>query len=95
MNSVVIVSTYNATVRQLLKKFDFQPYLIQWIFLLQEFDLKIQDKVELENVVADHLSHLGLEAILTEELPIDNSFPNHQLLAISYQASLWYAGLVN
>jgi len=65
------------------------------VVLLQEFDLKIWDKAGHENVVADHLSHLGPEATLTEELPIDNSFPNDQLLVISYQAAPWYADFVN
>ena len=47
------------------------------------------------NVAADHLSYLSLEGTLTEELPIDDSFPDEQLLAISYQATPWYVDLVN
>ncbi|RVW52152.1 Retrovirus-related Pol polyprotein from transposon 17.6 [Vitis vinifera] len=34
--------------------------LIRWIFLLQEFDLQIKDKKEVENVVVDHLSRLAI-----------------------------------
>jgi len=57
--------------------------------------LEIKDKAGMENVVADHLSHLGPEATPREEIPIDNSFPDEQLLAISHQATPWYADLVN
>ncbi|RVW71443.1 hypothetical protein CK203_057562 [Vitis vinifera] len=34
--------------------------LIRWILLLQEFNLQIKDKKEVENVVADHLSRLAI-----------------------------------
>jgi len=45
--------------------------------------------------VADHLSRLAPEATPREELPIDDSFPDEQLLAISHQATPRYADLVN
>ena len=47
------------------------------------------------NVVVDHLSRLGPKATPIEELPIDDLFPYKQLLATSYQATPWYADLVN
>jgi len=59
-----------------MKKSDSKPRLIQWVLLLQEFDLEMKDKVGLANVVADHLSRLGPEATPREELPIDDSFPD-------------------
>jgi len=46
-------------------------------------------------VVADHLSRLGPGATPSEELPIDDSFPDEQLFVISQQATPWYADLVN
>jgi len=49
----------------------------------------------LANVVIDHLSRLGPEATPSEEIPIDNSFPDEQLLAIPHQATPSYADLVN
>jgi len=49
----------------------------------------------MENVVADHLSSLGLEVTPSEELPTDDSFPDDQLFAISHQATSWYTDLVN
>lgn len=41
-----------------MDKSDAKPRLIRWIFLLQEFDLEINDMRGSENVVADNLSHL-------------------------------------
>jgi len=57
--------------------------------------LEIWDKADRENVVADHLSHLGPKATPIGELPIDDSFPDDQLLTISHQAALWYVNLMN
>ena len=95
INSKVIIFTDHAALKQLMKKSDSKPHLIRWVLLLQEFDLEIKDKVGLANVVEDHLSLLGPEATLREELPIDYSFPDEQLLAISHQATPWYADLAN
>jgi len=78
-----------------MKKSNSKPRLIRWVLLLQEFDLQIKGKAGMANVLADHLSRLGPEATPSEELPIDDSFPDEQLLALSYQATPWYADLVN
>ncbi|XP_062075338.1 uncharacterized protein LOC133779383 [Humulus lupulus] len=75
----VIVYTDHAALRYLLEKKEAKPRLIQWILLLQEFDLEIKDKKGSENLVADHLSRL----IRNEEnLPMDEKFPNEKLLAM-------------
>jgi len=95
INSKVIVFTDHTALEHLMKKSDSKSQLIRWVFLLQEFNLEIKDKVRLANVVADHLSRLGSEATPSEELPIDDSLPDEQLFAISQQASPWYADLVN
>jgi hypothetical protein len=42
----VIVYTDHATLMYLLMKKDEKPRLIQWIRLLQEFDLEIREKRE-------------------------------------------------
>jgi len=55
----------------------------------------MKDKAGLANVVVDYLSPPGPEATSREDLPIDNSFSDEQLLAISHQANPWYADLVN
>ena len=87
INSKVIIFTDYATLKHLMKKSDFKSRLIQWVLLLQEFDLEIKDKAGLANVVANHLSCLGPEATPSEELPIDDSFSDEQLFAISQQAA--------
>ena len=58
-----------------------QARLIRWILLLQEFDLEIRDKKGVENVVADHLSRV--QNAPSDEQPINDNFPDEQLLAIS------------
>ena len=65
----------------MLKK-DAKARLICWILLLQEFDLEIRDKKGVENVVADHLSRVPNAP--SDELPINDNFPDEQLLANFY-----------
>jgi len=50
----MIIYTNHAALKYLLTKKDAKPRLIRWILLLQEFDLEIKDKKEVENSVADH-----------------------------------------
>jgi len=83
INSKVIIFSDHAALRHLMKKSNSKPRLIRRILLLQEFDSEIKDKAGLVNMVADHLSYLSTESTPSEELPIDDSFPDEQLLAIS------------
>jgi len=64
---------------------------IRWILLLQEFDLKIQDKRGIENAVADHLSRIP-NAPLIQAL-INEDFPDEHILAIFKEP--WYTDIVN
>jgi hypothetical protein len=59
VNTKVIFYTDHAAIKYLLAKKDAKPRLIRWILLLQEFDVEIRDKKEVENVVADHLSRMN------------------------------------
>jgi len=95
INSKVIVFTDHATLRHLMKTSDSKPRLIRWVLLLQEFYLEIKDNAGLTNVVTNHLSRLVPESTPNEELSINDSFPDEKLLAISQQAALWYANMVN
>ena len=62
--------------------------------MLQEFDLHIIDRKGAENPVADNLSRM--ENVLDDPLPIDDSFPDEELGAISVSHNTpWYADYDN
>ena len=88
----IVVFTDHAALKYLLTKKDAKPRLLRWILLLQEFDITIKDKKGVENVVADHLSRL-VSDIPLETVPIKDTFPDEQLLAVS--ALPWFADIVN
>jgi hypothetical protein len=88
----VIVYTVHAALRYLLTKKDAKPHLIQWILLLQEFDLEIRDKKGVENSMAEHLRHLQFEE--STELPINQYMRDYTLLKVS-TTDPWYANIVN
>lgn len=81
----MIFRTDHVALKYLLAKKEAKPQLIRWIILLEEFDLEIRDRKGVENVVADHLSFLRFESSL--DGPIDDSFPDDHLLAVSIQSS--------
>ncbi|XP_027071577.2 uncharacterized protein [Coffea arabica] len=87
----VIIFSDHAALRYLLAKKNAKSRLIRWILLLQEFDLEIKDKCGVENLVANHLSRLLTNK---EDLPLRESFPEKQLLAIDSSVP-WYADIVN
>ncbi|RDX99219.1 Retrovirus-related Pol polyprotein from transposon 17.6, partial [Mucuna pruriens] len=79
LGSRIIIFFDHAALRYLLKKPDAKPRLIRWMLLLQEFDMEIRDKKGAENSVADHLSRIEKES---EPMPIQDEFPDEQLLHI-------------
>ena len=79
VGSKAIVYTDHAALRYIYSKKDTKPRLLRWILLLQEFDMEIKDKKGIENGVADHLSRLRIN----ESLPLDDSLPEEQLMAIT------------
>nr|XP_027081084.1 uncharacterized protein LOC113703802 [Coffea arabica] len=91
LDANVIICSDHAVLRYLLAKKDAKSRLIRWILLLQEFDLEIKDKSGAENLVADHLSRLLTNQ---EDLPLRESFPEEQLLAIDSSIH-WYADIDN
>ncbi|XP_070036686.1 uncharacterized protein [Nicotiana tomentosiformis] len=81
----VIIYTDHAVIRYLIAKKESKPCLIQWVHLLQEFDLEIRDRKGTDNQVADHLSRLeGAEKKMEVE-DIIETFPDEQLLALTIE----------
>jgi len=58
LGSKTVTFTDHSALKYLMIKKEAKARLIQWILLLQEFDLEICDKRGIKNVVADHLSRI-------------------------------------
>lgn len=93
--------TNHIVIRYLLSKIDTKPRLIRWILLLQEFNFEIRDNKGLENVVADHLSHLAhTEEDSSRPQIINDAFPKEHLYWIQ-KGSIddcecpWFTDFVN
>jgi len=86
------VFTDHAALKYLLTKKDAKPRLLRWILLLQEFDLEIKDKKGVENIVADHLSHMPITNM--QDLPINDFLSDDMLLKVT-DSNPWYANIVN
>ena len=91
LGSKVIIYSDHAALRYLLIKKEAKPRLLRWIILLQEFDVEIRDKKGSENVVADHLSRITI----LEGEPIQETFSDEELLAVSHTHLPWFADIVN
>ncbi|WJZ87618.1 hypothetical protein VitviT2T_006987 [Vitis vinifera] len=92
VGSSIVVFTDHSALKYLLTKQDAKARLIRWILLLQEFNLQIQDKKGVENVVADHLSRLVI-AHDSHGLPINDDFPEESLMSI--EVAPWYSHIAN
>ena len=94
VDSKVTIHTDHAAIKYLMEKKDAKARLIRWVLLLQEFDLHITDRKGAENPITHNLSRL--KNILDDPLPIDDSFPDEQLVAINASRSTpWYADYAN
>nr|GEV03716.1 reverse transcriptase domain-containing protein [Tanacetum cinerariifolium] len=63
-------------LKYLLSKQDAKPRLLQWVLLLQEFDIIIHEKKGTENLAADHLSRLeNPHKDVFENKDINENFP--------------------
>ena len=90
LGSKIIVYMDHAALKYLMSKKEPKPRLIQWVLLLQEFDLEIKDKKGNENSVADHLSRLHT----TSSGEICDTFLDEQLLAVVTKVP-WFVHIVN
>ncbi|RDX85940.1 Retrovirus-related Pol polyprotein from transposon 17.6, partial [Mucuna pruriens] len=62
----IVFALDNFPLKFLLKKPDAKPRLIRWMLLLQQFDVDIEDKKGVGNLVVDHLSRIekGINSLL-------------------------------
>ncbi|GJS16731.1 reverse transcriptase domain-containing protein [Tanacetum coccineum] len=81
--SKTIVYTDHLTLKYLLAKKDAKPRLLQWILLLQEFDVIIRDRKRAENLAADHLRLENPHQDVLENKEITETFPLETLGKIS------------
>ena len=72
--SDIIIFTDHSSMKYLLTKQSAKARLIRWVLLLQEFNLQIRGKKDVDNVIADHLSRLTI-AHNTQNPPINDEFP--------------------
>jgi hypothetical protein len=92
--SKVINYSDHALLKYHFFKKDVNSHLIQWILLLQKFDIEIRDKKGSENVVANHLSRITVD-FTKEATPIYGTFPDEKLMHIAHTPSPWFADIVN
>ena len=85
--------TDHSAIKYLMTKKDARPPLIQWVLLLQEFDVEIKDKKGTENLVADHLSRVEGAR---DDVPVNYEFLDEKLFAIEDKRAVsWFADYVN
>ena len=92
----VVVFTNHLEIKYLMAKKNDKPRLIHWVLLLQEFDVDIRDKKGIENLLADHLSMLELPEYERQQVQINDTFPDEQLLVVSHSDfAPWLVNIVN
>nr|GEX26634.1 reverse transcriptase domain-containing protein [Tanacetum cinerariifolium] len=91
-----IVYTDHSALKYLLNKQDAKSRLIQWVLLLQEFDITIRDKKRFENLAADHLSKLkNPHKEVLENKDINENFLLETLGSLSSGSTPWFADIEN
>ena len=85
----IIIYIDHAALMYMFSKKEANPRLIQWVLLLQEFDLEINGKKGSENSMAYHLSHIHVPSMgdLRDTFPnewqneLASSLNTHQLVS--------------
>nr|GEU76600.1 reverse transcriptase domain-containing protein [Tanacetum cinerariifolium] len=91
-----IVYTDHSALKYLLSKQDAKSRLLQWVLLLQEFDITIRDKKGSENLIPDHLSRLeNPHKDVLENKDINENFPLETLGSLSSGSTPWFADIAN
>ncbi|GJW28505.1 hypothetical protein Tco_0045380 [Tanacetum coccineum] len=90
----MIVYTDHSPLRHLFKKQDAKLCFIHWILLLQEFDIEIKDKKDIENVAADHLSRIDNDE-KSDDSDVNDNFPGETLMEITTNDTPWFADFPN
>nr|GEV25966.1 reverse transcriptase domain-containing protein [Tanacetum cinerariifolium] len=86
-----IVHTDHLALKYLLSKQDAKPRLLRWVILLQEFNIIIRDKKEMENLTADHLSRLeNPHKDVFENKDINENFPLETLGMLTQQKKKFF-----
>nr|GFC06768.1 reverse transcriptase domain-containing protein [Tanacetum cinerariifolium] len=94
-----IVHTDHSALKYLFAKKDAKARLLRWVLLLQEFDFKVLDTKEAENLAADHLSRLenSYENVLDPK-GINETFPLETLSMVTFHSdssASWFADFAN
>ncbi|GJS16768.1 reverse transcriptase domain-containing protein [Tanacetum coccineum] len=93
-NSIVYMD--HSALKYLMNKQDAKLRLLQWVLLLQEFDITIRDKKGSENLTADHLSRLeNPHKDVLENKDINEHFPLETLGVVSNGSTTWFADYAN
>nr|GEY21864.1 reverse transcriptase domain-containing protein [Tanacetum cinerariifolium] len=94
-----IVYTDHSALKYLFAKKDSKARLLLWVFLLQEFTIKVIDSKGAKNLAADHLSRLeNPHQNVLDPKEINESFPLETFNLVSTcgnQSTSWFADFAN
>nr|GEY14393.1 reverse transcriptase domain-containing protein [Tanacetum cinerariifolium] len=94
-----IVHTDHSALKYLFAKKDAKARLLWWVLLLQEFDFKVLDTKEAENLAANHLSRLeNLYENVLNPKGINETFPLETLSMVTFRgdsSAPWFTDFAN
>jgi len=78
-----------------MDKRDKKSRLIRWVLYIQEFNFRVKDIKGYENQVVNYLSRMEGEQAASDEIEINDAFPNEEILAASMKKMPWYSDFAN